>query len=688
MSDKVFTENEEEFQNKVAIPLPFHSIRTPVSNEIIMHRLSAAMEKNFLKQEIADRIQTWLREPQLPVWARNSLEELQQQEAWEELQDRFYRELHFGTGGLRGRTIGKVSTQAERGTLSVQGTPEHPGIGSAYLNDFNIIRATLALYRYSFSFLRAEKNASAPTLVVAHDVRHFSPYFAKLVAQTWASQGGICYVFDGARSTPQLSFTVRELEATTGVVITASHNPSHDNGYKAYFRDGAQMIDPHASGVIAHYQSISLREVLNLLPRLNLSSAIRDIDPGLEERYLEALQENLLDKDIFRGHAPKIVYTPIHGTGIHIAKTLWPQCGIEPIYVDEQMSQDPRFPTVASPNPEYAATMEMAIHKADERACDLIIGTDPDADRMAIGIRNHQGKIELLSGNTTAALLAEFRLQKMKRMGWIPAEGTPHAVLIKTFVTTPLLEAIASHHGIRCISTLTGFKWIGAKLLRYENELKCHQHQANTLSKNRLIDRDQHREDMLRWSHFFVFGGEESCGYLASDRVRDKDAHAAMLMTCEMMADLALEGKSIADFRDELYFRYGYFGESVLNIAFDGAEGQRSIQNILRSYRISPPTEVLGFPVIQFQDFNSGTIRDGDGDLIPAENFFFITLANHYRFAVRGSGTEPKIKYYLFGQRKISPQENFEKVRGEVEHQLDILKSELQADAMRRCQPS
>jgi phosphoglucomutase len=646
------------------------------------------MGKSLLKQEVVDRIQAWLQEPQLPSWARNSLEKLQQQEAWEELQNRFYRELCFGTGGLRGRTIGKVSTSAERGTLSAQGTPEHPGVGTAYLNDFNIIRATLALYRYSLYFLRAEKNTGIPTLVVAHDVRHFSPYFCQLVTQTWASQGGICYRFDGPRSTPQLSFTVRELGATAGVVITASHNPSHDNGYKAYFRDGAQMIDPHATGVIQHYQSISMGEVLDLLARLKPSSAIRDIDPELEERYLEALQENLLDKDIFRRHTPKIVYTPIHGTGIHIAKALWPQCGIKPIYVDEQIPQDPRFPTVASPNPEYAATMEMAIQKADEQACDLIIGTDPDADRMAIGIRNHQGKIELLSGNTTAALLAEFRLQKMKRMGWIPVEGTPHAVLIKTFVTTPLLEAIASHHGIRCINTLTGFKWIGAKLLRYENELKRHQQQASTLSEDRFIDRDQRREDMLRWSHFFVFGGEESCGYLASDRVRDKDAHAAMLMTCEMMADLALEGKCIADFRDTLYRYYGYFGESVINIAFDGAEGQRNIQNILHSYRTSPPTEVLGSSVVQFQDFNSGTIRDGDGDLIPAENFFFITLANHYRFAVRGSGTEPKIKYYLFGQREISPQENLEKVREEVEQQLAILKSELQADAMRRCQHS
>ncbi|MDR2419852.1 MAG: phospho-sugar mutase [Puniceicoccales bacterium] len=651
------------------------------------------MENSFLKQEVVDRIQAWLQEPQLPSWARNSLEELQQEEAWEELQDRFYRELCFGTGGLRGRTIGKVSPHAERGTPSAQGTPEHPGIGTAYLNDFNIIRATLALYRYSLSFLRAEKNTDAPILVVAHDVRHFSSYFCQLVTQTWASQGGICYKFNSPRSTPQLSFTVRELGATTGVVITASHNPSHDNGYKAYFRDGAQMIDPHASAVIRHYQSISLGEVLDLLSRLKPSSAIQDIDPELEERYLEAVQENLLEQDIFRRHAPKIVYTPIHGTGMHIAKTLWPQCGIEPIYVDEQVAQDPRFPTVMSPNPEYAATMGMAIQKADERACDLIIGTDPDADRMAIGIRNHQGKIELLSGNTTAALLAEFRLQKMKRMGWIPDEGTPHAVLIKTFVTTPLLEAIAAHHGIRCINTLTGFKWIGAKLLRYEHELCKNEYLTHWRWTGKILERlptgrDAQRKRMLQWSHFFVFGGEESCGYLASDRVRDKDAHAAMLMTGEMMADLALEGKSIADFRDVLYRRYGYFGESVLNIAFDGAEGQQSIQNILCSYKNSPPSEVLGSSVVQFQDFNSGTIQDEDGDLIPAENFFFITLANRYRFAVRGSGTEPKIKYYLFGQKEISHQEDLEKVKEEVEHQLAILKSELEADAMRRCQHS
>jgi phosphoglucomutase len=368
-----------------------------------------------------------------------------------------------------------------------------------------------------------------------------------------------------------------------------------------------------------------------------------------------------------------------------MAKALWAKHRVTVSYVKEQMLLDPRFPTVASPNPEYAATMQIALQKAEEQKYNLVMGTDPDADRMAIGIRNHSGKIELLSGNITAALLAEFRLQKMKRLGWIPAEGTTRAVLIKTFVTTPLLEAIAAHHGIRCIQTLTGFKWIGAKLLRYENELK---QQIDKSPEGGTMGRDKRREALLRWSHFFIFGGEESCGYLASDRVRDKDAHAAMLMTCEMMANLALQGKSIADFRDELYLQYGYFGESVLNITFDGPEGQQKIQNILHSYQISPPNETLGSAVTQVQDFSSGSVCDDDGDSIPAENFFFITLANYYRFAVRGSGTEPKIKYYLFGQKEVLQKEDLEKVREEVEDQLEILKSELQEDAMRRCSHS
>ncbi|MDR0444848.1 MAG: phospho-sugar mutase [Puniceicoccales bacterium] len=657
-----------------------------------MHPLQAAVEKNLLTQEIADRIQGWLDEPKLPLWARNSLEELLQQAEWEELKTRFHKELCFGTGGLRGRTIGKVSTSAEKGILSSQGTSEHPGIGTAYLNDFNIIRATLALYRYCISCpaIDEEETLTSPTLVVAHDVRHFSSYFCQLVAQVWAFQGGICYVFDGPRSTPQLSFTARELGTTAGVVITASHNPSYDNGYKAYFSDGAQMIDPHASGVIEYYQSISLGKILDLLPRLKPSAKIQTVTSSIEEHYLEALHENLLDETIFQRHSPKIIYTPIHGTGTHVAKTLFAKYGIDVSYVDEQMPPDPRFPTVASPNPEYAATMQLAIQKANEQQCDIVMGTDPDADRMAIGIRNHQGEMELLSGNTTAALLAEFRLRKMKRMGWLPAEGTSHAVLIKTFVTTPLLEVIASHHGIRCVNTLTGFKWIGAKLLHYENELSekellTHWRWTGKSFERWPTGRDARRKAMLQWSHFFVFGGEESCGYLASDRVRDKDAHAAVLMVCEMMADLALEGKSIADFRDELYLHYGYFGESVLNITFDGAEGQKSIQHILHSYRTSPPKEVLGSSVMQFQDFKSGTICDEDGDTIPSENFLFVTLANHYRFAVRGSGTEPKIKYYLFGQKNVPRKEDMAKVQEEVEHQLAQLTSELWEDAMRRC---
>jgi phosphoglucomutase len=330
--------------------------------------------------------------------------------------------------------------------------------------------------------------------------------------------------------------------------------------------------------------------------------------------------------------------------------------------------------------------MQMALRRADEQLCDLAIGTDPDADRMAIGIRRHSGEMELLSGNTIAALLAEFRLRKMKRIGWIPSEGTAHAVLIKTFVTTPLLEAIASHHGIHCVNTLTGFKWIGAKLLHYEKDLEKYlQKQQKPFDQTIFVKGDRRREAMLQWSHFLVFGGEESCGYLASDRVRDKDAHAAILMACEMAADLVLEGKSIADFRDELYQHYGYFGESILNITFDGAKGQESIQNILRSYRKQAPTEFLGLHVTQIQDFSSGNLCDDDGEQISPENFFFITLDNRYRFAVRGSGTEPKIKYYLFGQKEVLKPEDLERTKAEVEQQLVALKSELQADALQRC---
>ncbi|MDR2377765.1 MAG: phospho-sugar mutase [Puniceicoccales bacterium] len=652
--------------------------------------IQSALGKGLLSPEAAHRLQDWLQETQLPPWARYSLEELMRQEAWEELQNRFCQELCFGTGGLRGRTIGNISTGAERGTLSPQGSPEHPAVGSACLNDLNLVRATLALHRYCTDFRNGQKENRPEelSLVVAHDVRHFSSYFCQLAAQTWALQGGICYVFDGPRSTPQLSFTVRELGATAGVVITASHNPPHDNGYKAYFRDGAQMIDPHASGVIERYRSLPLGEVLATLAQLGSSSKIHPISAKLEDRYLEALEENVLEKNIFQHRPPRLVYTPLHGTGIHMAEKLFPRVGIDARYVQEQLVQDPRFPTVDSPNPEYAATMRRAIQMAEAESCELAIGTDPDADRMSLGIRNHRGKMELLSGHTTAALLAEFRLRKMKRLGWLAPEGTSHAVLLKSLVTTPLLEAIATRHGVRCINTLTGFKWIGAKLLRYEEELEAYCRQSGTSVENIWENREARRQAMLEGGHFFVFGGEESCGYLASDRVRDKDAHAALLMACEMAADLAREGKSIADFRDEIYRHYGYFGESVLNINFEGEEGARKIQKILRSYRECPPKEFLGIPVTRLRDFATGALCDEEGEPIPPENFLFLSLAQGYRFAVRGSGTEPKLKFYLFGQKELTGEVTLAKAQAEVEKRLALLKSELQSDALRRSEAS
>ncbi|MDR0728234.1 MAG: phospho-sugar mutase [Puniceicoccales bacterium] len=660
--------------------------------------IQSALGKGLLSPEAAHRLRAWLQETQLPLWARHSLEELMRQEAWEELQNRFRQELHFGTGGLRGRTIGSLSTETERGTLSSQGSPKHPAVGSACLNDFNLVRATLALHRYCADFGAGQKENRPEelTLVVAHDVRHFSSYFCQLAAQTWALQGGICYVFDGPRSTPQLSFTVRELGATAGVVITASHNPPHDNGYKAYFRDGAQMIDPHASGVIERYRSLPLGEVLATLAQLGPSPRIRLLSAKVEERYLEALEENILEKNIFQHHPPRLVYTPLHGTGIHMAEKLFSRLGIDVRYVQEQLVQDPRFPTVDSPNPEYAATMRRALQMAEAESCELAIGTDPDADRMALGIRNHRGEMELLSGHTTAALLAEFRLRKMKRLGWLAPEGTSRAVLIKSLVTTPLLEAIAARHGVRCINTLTGFKWIGAKLLRYEEELQeyCRQrgkfagNQNEKPIENIWEDREARRQAMLEGGHFFVFGGEESCGYLASDRVRDKDAHAALLMACEMLTDLAREGKSVADFRDEIYRQYGYFGESVLNIGFEGEEGARKIQKILRSYRECPPEEFLGIPITRRQDFATATLSDEEGEPFPPENFLFLTLAQGYRFAVRGSGTEPKLKFYLFGQKEFSGKETLDEAKAEVEEGLALLKSELQSDALRRSESS
>ncbi len=639
----------------------------------------AGSEGKLLETSVKN-LSDWLGGGFLPDWAVASIEELVKESQWEELNDRFYQFLAFGTGGMRNRTIGRYLTEAEKGTPGPQGTPEHAAVGTAVLNDFNIVRATIGLFNYCHRYLDGK---SAPRLVIAHDVRHFSRYFCELTASTWTRLGGEALIFEGPRSTPQLSFTVRHTKATAGIVITASHNPYHDNGYKVYFEDGAQVVYPHAEGIIHEVYQVKIEETPAYL-KVDLAG-VKIMGEAEDVVYMDALKENLLDASVFEKASPKIVFSPIHGCGGISAPAALAELGLEVDTVAEQMVQDCRFPSVKSPNPENAEALSMAIEQAKATGAEIVMATDPDADRMGVAVRDEDGEMVLLSGNMIGSLLAAFRIEKMKDLGLLPKEGTRNAALIKTFVTTPLQAAVAEKNGLKVIDTLTGFKWIGEKLKGYEEELlEKLRAEGTEVGEYDAIPLAQRREWLLKHSTFYVFGGEESYGYLASDRLRDKDANAAVLMFAEMAASLKAEGKTILQYLDEVYLRYGYYLEDVINIYYEGASGAARIRNILESYRKNPPTEVGGYQVVGWKDFGVHTLHDNDGKEIPKQDFYFLELDNGYSFAVRGSGTEPKIKFYMFAKEEVTQPGDLAPAKEKAAATLASIKQAVEADARER----
>jgi phosphoglucomutase len=643
----------------------------------ISESISKAGSEGKLLETSVENLLAWTGGGFLPDWALASIEELVGGEHWDELNDRFYQFLAFGTGGMRNRTIGRHVTEAERGTPGPLGTPEHPAVGTAVLNDFNIIRATVGLFRYCERYLDGK---GTPRIVIAHDVRHYSRYFCELTASTWSRLGGEALIFDGPRSTPQLSFTVRHSRATAGVVITASHNPAHDNGYKVYFEDGAQVVYPHAEGIINEVYQVKMESTPAYLD-IDLSE-VKTMGAGEDAAYMDALKENILDASVFGKASPSIVFSPIHGTGGISAPAALAEFGLEVDTVADQMIQDGRFPTVKSPNPENAEALSMAIEQARSTGAEIVMATDPDADRMGVAVRDEKGAMVLLSGNMIGSLLAAYRIETMKDLGMLPREGTQNAALIKTFVTTPLQAAVASKNGLKVIDTLTGFKWIGEKLKIYEQALMDKlAAEGGEPGDYDSIPLARRREGLLKHSTFYVFGGEESYGYLASDRLRDKDANAAVLMFAEMAASLKAKGRSILEYLDEVYLRYGYYLEDVINIYYEGASGAARIRNILESYRKDPPAEIAGFKVVGWKDFGVHKLHDADGKEIPKQDFYFLELDNGYSFAARGSGTEPKIKFYMFACEDVTQPGDLAPAKEKAAATLARIKQAVEEDA-------
>ncbi len=647
--------------------------------------IKQAGENGDLLASTVENLEAWLEGEVLPDWARSSIAELVTKRAWGELNDRFYQYMAFGTGGMRGRTIGSILTEAEKGRPSVQGTPEHPAVGSNVLNDFNIIRATIGLYRYTEGFLERSQRFDVPKLVIAHDVRHFSRHFCELAASTWAGLGGHAYIFEGPRSTPQLSYSVRRLGATAGIVITASHNPPHDNGYKVYFEDGGQVVEPHAGGIIGEVDKVALSELPPFLAKRQAGVTV--LPASVDQAYHESVSRTVIDRDLLCRSDLKVAFSPIHGTSKAATMPLLKRFNVDVVTVDEQMEDDPGFSTVQSPNPENAEALSRAIELAEKEGADIVAATDPDADRMGVAVRGEDGRMGLLTGNQIGCLLAEYRISRYKKMGLLPEAGSERAALIKTFVTTPMQGAIARAHGLKVINTLTGFKWIGNKIHGYEKLLKRRLLETESIA----LDYDgtpfrKRVELLLRHSTLYVFGGEESYGYLAGDEVRDKDANSAVLMFCELAAFAKSEGKTLDVMLDDLYRKYGFHHEALGQIYYEGAAGSAKIRNILTSYRENPPQEMGGVEVTRMTDFGRDEIHDADGDRIPAQNFYFLELADGYSYAVRGSGTEPKIKFYLFARDEVTGDASLEDVKAATVRKIDALREAVEQVAASRAE--
>jgi phosphoglucomutase len=631
------------------------------------------LQQNVLPSALKNAMETY-NCVNLPDWARASIGELVERELVDEINNRFFLTLKFGTGGMRSRTIGNVLTAAELGS-STTNRPDFASVGTAYLNDFNIIGATIALFNHCSKFLVANRrNHELPSVVIAYDVRHFSKHFGELAASTWKQLGGHAMLYPSPRSTPQLSFSVRHLHCTAGIMITASHNPWHDNGLKAYFSDGAQMVDPHASAVIGEFELLPMDKICAFCSK-NLNE-VTILGEEIDCDYHKLLCETVLRKDVIANNAPHIVFSPLHGTGSVAALPLFRSLNIRHSVVGEQDDQDPNFSTVKSPNPENMDALNMAIALAKRIDAEVVLATDPDGDRLAVAARSSCGEFEIFSGNVIGAMLAEYRILQMKLLRQIPAKGSSHAAIIKTFVTTPLIDKIAAANGVKCVNTLTGFKWIGEKMLDYEQEMLLKEHALTGFAINYGETQPSVRRSMLlKHSTLFLFGCEESYGCLSCDDVRDKDANAACVMVCELAAYANSFGKTLADLRDDMYVKYGYFGESVASIYHDGADGSLRIEKILDDYQNNPPKSIGGSAVTEIVDFSRQTIIDADGKVIPPQKFFLLTLNNGIKFAVRASGTEPKIKFYLFAEAPVPDRSHLPTVIKETGALLERTKS-------------
>ena len=652
----------------------------PLMNDL-RARIESAASAGQLLQSSAQNIVSMLGRSDSPI-VEQSITELVEGGQWEDLNDRFFKTIAFGTGGLRGRTIGKIVTAAERGEPQPLGRPQQPCVGTNAMNFYNISRATQGLVAYLKDWFSKNQIPGRPSLVIAHDTRHFSRDFTDLVGRVATENGCDVFVFDGPRSTPQLSFTVRWKNATAGIVITASHNPPHDNGYKVYFNDGAQIVEPHASGIIARVNAVESDSYQSLPDESKGKLTVLGADA--DAAYMDRLESLVLDRALVAKSDLKIVFSSIHGVGGIITLPMLDRLGFKYCTVPEQDVQDGRFPTVKSPNPENAEALALGIALAKKEHADLLVATDPDCDRMGVAVRNEAGELELLTGNQIGSLMAWYRVTKLIEQGVITPKNAGRCVIVKTFVTTDLQRAIAEKNGLRCVETLTGFKYIGEKLGKYERHLP----EAMRMGY-RMQPESKTRELRLELSSYYVCGGEESYGYSAADFVRDKDGNGSVVVFAEVAAYAKSRGLTLTGLLDEIYAEYGFYFEKNGTLTFEGAEGAAQISALAASYAEQPPNEILGVVVTGTRNFAAETLHDSEGDEIPKEKMLMIDLADGRRIAVRPSGTEPKIKFYMFARRVPATGARFTSaqladIKTEVKSSIDAVWEWAQNDAKAR----
>lgn len=539
----------------------------------------------------------------------------------EMLADAFYQNLEFGTGGLRGLM----------------------GVGTNRMNKYTVGMATQGYANYLVQCF-----GQGCSVAIAYDCRHNSRAFAEIAANVFAANGIKVYLFEALRPTPELSFTIRKLGCKGGVVCTASHNPKEYNGYKAYWDDGAQLVPPHDANVIREVEKI---KSINEVKWSGGESLIEIIGKEMDDAYLEMVKGLSVYPEICEKQQDlKIVYTPVHGTGIMLVPDALKRFGFTNVHVvKEQSTPDGNFPTVVYPNPEETETMSIGLQQAKSLNADILLGTDPDADRVGIGVKNRSGEWVLMNGNQTALLAFNYMIEARKAKGI----AQPNDMVIKTIVTTDMIDEIARRNNVACYNVLTGFKWISS-LIR-EKELKEN----------------------------YIIGGEESFGLMIGDKIRDKDGVSAVAILCEMAAYEKNKGRSLFDKLVDLYVQYGFYKEGLISITKKGMNGAKEIAAMMEGFRKNPPVTIAGSKVVQLLDYQLREGRDLSTNRswtirIPASNVLQFILEDGSKISARPSGTEPKIKFYFSVNTKLNDEKDFEATEKVLDEKIAAIIADMQ----------